>query len=614
MTTLYKGEIAPSDFKLWDGATGTYDRNTDTGGSETLNRMAWAGVDVLELFGNKTNRNLAAISAALTRIGSSNKVPIWLSPGTWTIDDDLTIPANVSLCLPPGALLTVSSAKTLTVNGSIATGWYQVFSGDGSIVFGDGSIPCIFPEWWGIDGTADEVEIAKAVAAATNVKTVQLLDTTYYLDDKIDVDVSNILLRGSAMHQTVLSAISSCKAAASEGLIDIGAVSKITVEQMTINGNKDNNGSGEYAAIYGEDSSYLDVHDVTIKEMPKNAINLEGSNDNSKYKIYNNYFDENDGRDIYAKNSSVGRITNNIHYKTGGNPIYLDHDAEYVKILNNLLWNPNDAEDDTIMTGIWIGSGTYGKTAKRIQILGNTIIDDNTTKKNDYGVTLDSTKCTISYIQILGNDMDVETLGVYYIDTSYSNVMVGNNQGHTPLTHEIPAQTTITLQTGSTLTDRWVIDADGDFVPSSDGAYDIGEDTKRAKRIFGGTLYGAHENYDSGWIARSDWTNVHLGSNTTKDTDSNLIHSLNANLSQLLVKVFISTDGTDTNSLDIIIDGSQDGSDTHSIGITVHQVSADALILQTGTQSAGHYVEADGSKNSLTDDDFYYKVKVWKLG
>ncbi|RLA57453.1 MAG: hypothetical protein DRR04_12800, partial [Gammaproteobacteria bacterium] len=149
MTTLYKGEIAPSDFKLWDGATGTYDRNTDTGGSETLNRMAWAGVDVLELFGNKTNRNLAAISAALTRIGSSNKVPIWLSPGTWTIDDDLTIPANVSLCLPPGALLTVSSAKTLTVNGSIATGWYQVFSGDGSIVFGDGSIPCIFPEWWG---------------------------------------------------------------------------------------------------------------------------------------------------------------------------------------------------------------------------------------------------------------------------------------------------------------------------------------------------------------------------------------------------------------------------------------------------------------------------------
>ncbi len=57
--------------------------------------------------------------------------------------------------------------------------------------------------------------------------------------------------------------------------------------------------------------------------------------------------------------------------------------------------------------------------------------------------------------------------------------------------------------------------------------------------------------YATGWINRSDWTNVHLGTDTTKDADSNLNHALSAPLSELIVKVFVSTDGTDANSFEI---------------------------------------------------------------
>lgn len=120
--------------------------------------------------------------------------------------------------------------------------------------------------------------------------------------------------------------------------------------------------------------------------------------------------------------------------------------------------------------------------------------------------------------------------------------------------------------------------------------------------------------YDTGWINRSDWTNVHLGSTTTKDTDSNVVHSLNAPLSDLLVKVFISTDGTDANSMEVLtFSRDSDTSTPQYTGYGVYQVDANTIKVQTG--SRGVAVVADNGKESIIDsEDYYYKVKVWNLG
>ena len=81
----------------------------------------------------------SALAAALDAIGSNNAT-LNLLPGIWTIDDDLTIPVNIILKIPIGAIFLISTGKTLTINGEIDAGNYKIFdyAGTGSIVFKTG--------------------------------------------------------------------------------------------------------------------------------------------------------------------------------------------------------------------------------------------------------------------------------------------------------------------------------------------------------------------------------------------------------------------------------------------------------------------------------------------
>jgi len=121
------------------------------------------------------------------------------------------------------------------------------------------------------------------------------------------------------------------------------------------------------------------------------------------------------------------------------------------------------------------------------------------------------------------------------------------------------------------------------------------------------------QKYDTGWINRSDWTNVHMGSNTTKNADSNVTHNLDTDLSRLIVKVLISTDGTDVNSFEIntvVIDWASAGD--RPIGITVFYIDANNIILQTGANGIG-YINNSGNAIIIDTEDWYYKIKVYRI-
>ena len=120
--------------------------------------------------------------------------------------------------------------------------------------------------------------------------------------------------------------------------------------------------------------------------------------------------------------------------------------------------------------------------------------------------------------------------------------------------------------------------------------------------------------YDTGWINRSDWTNVHLGSTTTKDTDSNVAHNLNAPLYKLFVKVLVSTDGTDNNSFDILNQQVYFGGvDVARYGMQVYQVDSNNIKVQTAAN--GIIILDDNGIHTVVDSqDWYYKVRVYYLG
>jgi hypothetical protein len=124
----------------------------------------------------------ADLAAAVTAIGAT---PATLQYSeNFTLSDNLTIPANIEMERINGAIITVASGKTLTFadGRKINAEPSQMFSGSGLIRW---TLPpaVIYPEMWGITGTADDVAIQKAIDSfgdTTKIRTGRILLTQGY--------------------------------------------------------------------------------------------------------------------------------------------------------------------------------------------------------------------------------------------------------------------------------------------------------------------------------------------------------------------------------------------------------------------------------------------------
>ncbi len=73
------------------------------------------------------------INAALTALGTTDKKTLLIRPGSWVMNASVTVPANVTLKVVPGATIT-TTGYTLTVsNGKIQAGEYSFLAGTGTI-------------------------------------------------------------------------------------------------------------------------------------------------------------------------------------------------------------------------------------------------------------------------------------------------------------------------------------------------------------------------------------------------------------------------------------------------------------------------------------------------
>lgn len=76
------------------------------------------------------------------------------------VPTDTTVPATCTLVFHKGGKLRVANGRTVTINGAIKAGIYQVFDlvGTGVVAFGRGYIKEFYPQWWGAvaDGSTDD--------------------------------------------------------------------------------------------------------------------------------------------------------------------------------------------------------------------------------------------------------------------------------------------------------------------------------------------------------------------------------------------------------------------------------------------------------------------------
>ena len=103
---------------------------------------------------NSTNANFSSVQIGGTVFSSSQTIT---TNTTWTGDHFVS----------SGSIVFINAGVTLTVNGTITAGAYQIFSGPGSVVFGNNFSGTVLPEWWGAlcDGVNDD---AIAIQAAIN--------------------------------------------------------------------------------------------------------------------------------------------------------------------------------------------------------------------------------------------------------------------------------------------------------------------------------------------------------------------------------------------------------------------------------------------------------------
>lgn len=85
------------------------------------------------------------------------------SPGTYRISTNLTVPSNVTSHFQNGAKLIIDSGVTVTIDGPIEAGAYQIFGGAGTVA-GNPKVTKIYARWFGakLDGVTDDSDALNA--------------------------------------------------------------------------------------------------------------------------------------------------------------------------------------------------------------------------------------------------------------------------------------------------------------------------------------------------------------------------------------------------------------------------------------------------------------------
>jgi|GEM_PF-5554783 len=109
------------------------------------------------------------LATALATIGSA-PVSLMIPAGTVPITTNTTIPANVHLVVQRGGIFQVASGVTLTIQGPLQAGPYQIFSGAGTATLGAGSPSAhqIYPAWWYSGSGPWNAALTAAMTAAKN--------------------------------------------------------------------------------------------------------------------------------------------------------------------------------------------------------------------------------------------------------------------------------------------------------------------------------------------------------------------------------------------------------------------------------------------------------------
>ena len=174
------------------------------------------------------------IVAALDYTASEGGGRLWVIGDDYAVDDNLTIPSTVELDFSEGATFAIASGKVLTLQGPVNAGRYRIFSGTGTVSFS--YVRTVYPEWWGIDGSSDEVEFQAANDSLPAAGGTILFEKSYSFGTSTLILSDHVNLFGTGVGSSKI--VSSMD----ENIIIPGSYSRIS--EFEIDGNSQSIGTG----------------------------------------------------------------------------------------------------------------------------------------------------------------------------------------------------------------------------------------------------------------------------------------------------------------------------------------------------------------------------------
>ena len=445
-------------------------------------------------------------------------IPTTENGSTYLLDDDITIPSNVSLWSVSGALLEISSGKTLTINGCIESGAYQMFSGSG-LVRGTYNANNIYPEWWGVlgDGVTDDTilfEKANVSLALSGGGVLKCSTKTYMLSNvtiKSEVLIvgngdSTVLksIAGNTSHLVTLSNKYSERGGLKDLLLD-GNKANQTIAKDVINITET---AGEW--LYND--AILTFKDLFILNAKGNgmylSIGIRGTHVN-KVTVkgcdgHGYYIEGTDNTFISTSSSNSGK---NGYFITGGNNVLIDCKSFYAGEIDSVDFGDGFGLATAIKTKL-IGceaqeNGRHGITLKNSatdNLITNFIADTNgriTADSYGYNLTTGTKRCIFtdcSGVQttiLAGTQTYVIGITNDCVDNTFTGTMYAENPESEPIyetENPIPLTNTVTINR-ERINKRNLLEDYSRMDRTVDGVYVLGYDYSMSANITGSFEY-----------------------------------------------------------------------------------------------------------------------------
>ncbi len=370
----------------------------------------------------------ATIEAALTAIGTTNKVTLLLRPGTWVISSnaDWSSYTNVTFKIVPGVKL--SGAFTLNIP-NLDNGLYQIFDSTLGAVTLSGQVKEVFPEWW-YSGTGTWTTAIQSAINATPVgsivKITRVMATNAELTGKSGIGIvgtgsntSGIYLAGAAVGPNLIAFEDKNNWFIHNIRLDSSGLTSVSAAPMI----------GVGRTVAGLDSYNFTLRDVYLYAGFKQYEGILNDGNASATTIVTNGVIDNSTFDSFYRNGmaiqgGIGwKITNSRFINTAGTSPQQGIDIEpgTGALIRDIVISGNQFYGNA--TGDLAVNATGGSTINSVAITGNTF------KSVEGGISVGkATDVTISGNVLFGHATPVSarygiTIGV---DGNDNTTITGN--------------------------------------------------------------------------------------------------------------------------------------------------------------------------------------------